>query len=59
MAQSEAHIRATRRYEEKAYWSPTLHLPKEFKDKIQASGQSTNSFIREAIELKFESMDKK
>jgi predicted DNA-binding protein len=49
---SDARIKATRKYEAKTYWSPTIHLPKEYKEQIQATGQSTNSFIREAIEEK-------
>lgn len=56
MAQTAAHIKATRKYEKNNYWSPTLHLPKEFKDKITATGQSTNSFIKEAIEEKLKKM---
>ncbi len=54
MAQSEAHIKATRKYESNNYWSPTLHLPKELKERVQSTGQSVNSYIREAIEQKLE-----
>lgn len=56
MAQTAAHIRATRKYEQNNYWSPTLHLPKEYKEKILATGQSVNSFIREAVEEKLKKM---
>lgn len=52
MAVSKAHVRATRKYEKENYWSPSLHLPKEYKERITATGQSINSFIREAIEEK-------
>jgi hypothetical protein len=49
---SEARIKATRKYEAANYWSPTIHLPKEYQAQIQATGKTTNSFIREAIEEK-------
>ena len=49
---SEARIKANRKYEAANYWSPTIHIPKEYQERINATGKTTNSFIREAIEEK-------
>jgi hypothetical protein len=54
---TDAHIRATRKYEAQNYWSPTLHLPKEYKQQILDTGQSVNSFIREAVEEKLKTVN--
>lgn len=54
MAVSAAHIRATRKYEAKAYDRINVRLPKGTKETIQATGQSINSYIVEAVAEKLE-----
>ena len=47
---SAAQIRAVRKYEKENCWRITVVLPKNYRERIKATGRSTNGFIREAID---------
>ena len=58
MPKSEALKRANKKWEAKAYWRPTIRLPKDLESIVQthidSTGTSLNGFIRQAIEEKLE-----
>ena len=58
---SEAHMRATRKWEAKAYDRVALNVPKGqrqiIKDFASAHGYSTNAFILEAVTEKMQRME--
>lgn len=57
MAYSEAQKRATKKYQEKNYYSSRFIFPKELEIIIkQAADKSVNSFIQQAVCEKLESM---
>lgn len=49
MAKSKAAQQATKRYQDKAYDSIHLLLPKGTKDRIKATGSTVNGFINRAV----------
>lgn len=61
MAASEAHMKATRKWEAKAYDRVALNVPKGqrqiIKDFAETHGYSTNAFILEAVREKMERME--
>jgi predicted DNA-binding protein len=54
MAVSQAHIRATRKWEKENYWKFTMRLPKDYEQRVKATGKSISGFIREAVDFYFE-----
>jgi len=57
MAKSKAAQQATKRYQDKAYDSVHLLLPKGTKDRIKATGETVNGFINRAVEDRLEAMN--
>lgn len=57
MAKTEAQIRATRKYEAKAYDRINVRLPKGTKERIEKSGESYNAFMQRAILDRLDSMN--
>jgi hypothetical protein len=57
MAQSEAHKRATIKYDLNNYWRPTIRFRKEYEEVIRKyAGDSLNGFIADAVMEKIERM---
>lgn len=55
--QTKAHIKATTKYEKKAYFKTLVRFKKEDEDEIrQYAGDSLNGFIVEAVKEKIENM---
>lgn len=46
---TEAHMRATAKYEEKNYDKVLVRFPKGTKERIKQTGSSTNGFVVEAV----------
>lgn len=56
MPKSKAAQQATKRYQDKAYDSVHLLLPKGTKDRIKATGESVNGFINRAVAERLQAM---
>jgi len=50
MPTSKAQIKAVRKYEKEKCYRATVVLPKDYEQRIKATGKSINGFIREAVE---------
>lgn len=53
---SKSRYKANTKWNNENYWTPKVYLPKDYKEKISASGMSINSFIKAAIDEKLEKM---
>lgn len=51
MATSKAQVKAVRKWEAENYWRAVVRLPKDYEERIRATGKSTNGFLREAVDL--------
>lgn len=53
MAKTEAQIRATQKYDKKAYYRPTIYLSREYEmalhDKAAAKGKTVSTYIQDLI----------
>ena len=54
---SEAHMRATAKYEEKNYDKVLIRFPKGTKDRIKDLGESVNGFTVKAVLEKLEQLE--